>query len=84
MNKKLTPIADAEIVGQPRTMSFPDAMRMIKEGKSVTRVSWGNKDYCLLKDGWLTIFTKDQFFVWKVNDGDIEGEDWVITLTCQN
>lgn len=62
-----------------RTMDFPDATRKIIDGKSVKRVEWGNKDYCLLKDGWLTIFTKGEFHIWKVNDGDMEGNDWIVT-----
>jgi len=50
----------------------------IIEGKKVARIVWGNKDYCLLKDGWLTIFTKDKLHTWSVNDGDMEGNDWVV------
>lgn len=72
----LNPVNEIKTGGGARTMDWPDAMRKIKEGKMVKRISWGNKDYCLLKDGWLSIFTNDKFFIWKVNDGDIEGQDW--------
>jgi len=72
----LTPIVDAEVV--PMTMSFPDAIKKIMDGKRVTRISWANKDYGCLKDGWLTIFTKGDFFTWKVNAGDLEGNDWIV------
>jgi hypothetical protein len=84
---KMDNIQEAEIVpmtplpktqSKALTMSFPDAMKKIIEGKMVTRVSWGNKDYCLLKDGWLTIFTKGNFYTWQVNDGDMEGQDWIV------
>ena len=74
--RDLTPVVDAEVV--PMTMNFVDAIKKIIEGKKVTRISWGNKDYCLLRDGWLEIYTKGDFHVWKVNDGDIEGEDWTV------
>lgn len=63
---------------KPQTMDFYDALKRISEGKSVTRISWANKDYCFMKDGWLTIFTKNSFHTWSVNDGDMEGQDWVI------
>lgn len=71
-------------VGESITMSFIDAMKKIIEGDKVTRISWGNNDYCLMKDGWLKIFIKSekdteaQFHNWSINDGDIEGEDWIV------
>lgn len=73
--KALTP--EPKVAGKAMTMDFPNAMREIIAGNKVTRLSWENTDYCLLKDGWLEIFT-DDFHVWKVNDGDIEGQDWVV------
>lgn len=65
-------------VSKPLTMNFPEAMRKILNGEKVERVSWGGSDYCLLKDGWLTIFTKGEFHTWSINDGDMEGNDWVV------
>lgn len=79
MNDNLTPTVD-----QQSTMSFPDAMRAVIDGKRVARIAWGNADYCLLKDGWLTVFHKKtgeelpRFHSWLVNDGDMEGTDWII------
>ncbi len=65
--------------GQSITMSFPDAIREIIAGNKVKRLSWeAENDYGLLKDGWLTIYTKGVFHSWLVNDGDLEGEDWVV------
>ena len=64
--------------GESLTMDFIDAMRKIKEGMKVTRISWDNTDYCLMKDGWLTIYTKNAFHTWSVNDGDMEGQDWIV------
>ena len=62
----------------PMTMNFPDAIKKIMEGKRVARISWANQDYGVLKDGWLTIFTKGEFHTWTVNDGDMNGEDWTV------
>jgi hypothetical protein len=75
MSGDLTPIIeDNEIT----TMSFFDALKKIQEGKRVARASWGNRDYCLLKDGYLSIFTRDNVHRWLINDGDMEGQDWII------
>ncbi len=73
----LTPLPRKQ--GESITMSFPDAIAKIIEGKKVARVSWGNDDYGLLKDGWLTIYTKGAFHTWSVSDGDmIDAEDWFV------
>ncbi len=74
----LTPIPRKQ--GESITMSFPDAIREVIKGKKVRRMSWETQsDHCLLKDGWLSIHTKGQFHRWLVNDGDIEGFDWIVT-----
>lgn len=88
MDTNLTPVVEdvtvAEILhpqfggGGARTMSFFDAMRKIKDGDKVTRISWNNDDYCFLKDGWLSIFTAKDFHTWTINDGDMDGEDWIL------
>ncbi len=71
----LAPVAPIEVV----TMSFPDAIQEIINGNRVARISWRPaKDYGLFKDDWLTVFTKDNFSVWKVNGGDLLGQDWAI------
>ena len=75
----LTPIARKQ--GQSLTMDFPDAMKEIIKGNKVRRLEWSDQsDHCLLKDGWLSIYINGKFHVWKVNDGDMEGNDWVVVL----
>ena len=74
--KTLTPLPRKQ--GESITMGFVDAMREIIGGKRVARISWGNTDYCLMKDGWISIYTKGAFHAWKINDGDISGEDWFV------
>jgi hypothetical protein len=85
MTDNLTPVMDADPIDdigvpspQPKTMDFPEAMRQVLDGKKVSRVSWGNKDYGFLKDEWLSIFTKDSFHTWLVSLGDMEAEDWIV------
>ena len=80
MSGKLTPV---RIPGQSITMSFPDAIKEVINGKSITRIAWGNKDFCLVKDGWLAIFTKGKFHTWSVNDGDPEANDWIVKEEMQ-
>lgn len=70
----LTPIPQSKAM----TMNFPDAIKKIMQGKRVTRISWANKDYCLVKNGWLTINTKGRFHTWLVSEGDLDGNDWII------
>lgn len=72
----LTPLP--KVAGVAMTMSFPEAMREIILGNKVARLEWQNADYGLLKDGWLSIFTRGSFHTWSVSDGDMEGQDWVI------
>lgn len=76
----LTPTLTPEprVENKAVTMSFLAAMQEIINGQKVTRMSWSNGDYCLLKDGWLTIFTKGAFHTWSISDGDMEGQDWII------
>ena len=76
-SKALTPIPRK--VGQSITMSFPDAMREILNGKKVRRMEWENEEeHCLLKDGWLSIYINGAMHVWKISDGDVEGNDWIV------
>lgn len=73
----LTPIPRE--VGESITMSFPDAMREVLNGQKIRRLSWETQsDHGLLKDGWLSIFTKGGFHTWSVSDGDMEGQDWIV------
>lgn len=65
--------------GKSITMDFPDAIKEVISGKKIRRLSWETEsDHGLLKDGWLTIYTKGAFHTWSVNDGDLEGNDWIV------
>lgn len=87
MDEKLTPPAN-NVVKQPQQvlMTLPQAMDEIKKGKRVARVGWENPDYCILTNGWVSIFTIKEgetvrkLHTWSINDGDIESEDWVVVL----
>lgn len=65
--------------GTARLMDFPDAMKEIMLGHTISRHSWeSNEEYCLMRNGILSIHTKGQFHSWLVSDGDMNGMDWVV------
>ena len=69
---------DAKIV-KPISMSFPDAMGEIVNGKKITRVEWNDtQEYGMLKDGFLLIHTKGQDHRWIVSEADMVAIDWVV------
>ena len=82
MNKKISSKVLTPVVQKEKgavTMSFPDAMYEVLRGNKVTRVSWGSEnEYGILKNGWLSIFTRGQMYTWTVSEADIEGNDWVV------
>lgn len=58
-------------------MSLPDALKEVVAGKSITRISWMNNDWCELRDGWLMIRREGKWHTWLINDGDLMADDWV-------
>ena len=73
----LTPTM-ADLIPKSINMTFPTAMKEIKNGKKIRRIEWPAEDYGVLANGWLSIFTKGSLHTWKVNDGDIEASGWII------
>ena len=75
MDPSMTPT----VVNKSETMTFPEAIKKVIEGKRIARIAWSpDPDYGLLRDSWLTIFIKGEFHVWKVNDGDLMADDWIV------
>lgn len=74
MEDSLTPLP----TGKSVTMGFIDALKRVIDGQCITRISWGNRDYCLMRDSFLCIYTNGDFHTWSINDGDMEGNDWCI------
>ena len=76
MNDK---VSDINAVMQRETFDFGEAMRRVGLGAKIRRLEW--KDvmvYGVLKDGRLSIFIGGKIKDWIVNDGDINGVDWVV------
>jgi len=90
MDEKVVPINNAPVALTPltpqapvkaKTMTFPEAVQEIILGKKVARLSWSPaKDYGFLSDDYLTIFTRNNFHTWKVNESDMRGDDWVVVI----
>lgn len=82
MNKDMSPVAtplEGEIVDSVKIqMDFFDALKMLADGKKITRLSWNDENvYGFLERGEVCIM-KDGLHTWVINDGDLTGEDWVI------
>lgn len=60
------------------TMDFPSAIREIKNGKKVRRITWPEEDYGVFEDGWLKVFTDKKLSRWLINEGDMNAEDWIV------
>jgi len=64
------------------TMTFEEALQLVKVGKKITKLEWNDKrSYCLLADGILQLHKSgeaaDILHPWIINDGDLAGTDWV-------
>jgi hypothetical protein len=61
-------------------LNFPEAIKAIMSGKSVTRKEWGNADiFIFLGDGFLMIQKEDgTTHRLIVSEGDMLGIDWYI------
>lgn len=62
-----------------KVIDFSEALKIILDGKKVTKVSWGNKDeYFFLKNGLITIHKPDGVdYNFIISDVDITGLDFV-------
>ena len=69
---------------RPTDLDFPNALREVIMGKSITKREWNNDDiYGALINGFLLIHKPGEGFnAWIISDGDLLGEDW-ITLYSQ-
>jgi hypothetical protein len=65
--------ADEPVIG----LGFAEAIGKLIQGDKIRRMEWKDDSYGLLKDGFLTIYTKGNFHQWIVSDGDLLSEDWV-------
>ena len=75
----MSEVTDINQVMQRQTLTFAEAIRKVSDGEKIRRLEWKDADvYGVLKDGRLSIFIDGKMNDWIVNDGDINGEDWVV------
>ena len=61
------------------TVTFPDAMQAVTEGKKIRRMEWEDKEeHGILKDSFLMIFRGGKYHNWIVSEGDMLAIDWMI------
>ena len=59
-------------------LNFAQAIQVVLDGGSVTKVEWQNADeYFYMKDGFLTLHTKGKDHTYSLRDVDLQGEDFV-------
>lgn len=65
--------------GVRKSMSFPEAIQALMNGKMVRRLDWADgNEYCLLQENFLRIHRNSKFHNWIVSEGDMLAIDWVI------
>jgi hypothetical protein len=75
----LTPMPEVKLNKVEVTgMTFPQAIQKVIDGKKIARKEWENTDYCFLNGEWLSIHRNGNDYIWKVNDGDLNGNDWFV------
>lgn len=63
-----------------KTFTFPEIILEVLKGKKIARKLWleQQNSYGLLVESELKLFINNELRVWSINDGDLEGTDWVV------
>lgn len=76
------PIKNTEVVPTtPSTLSFPEAIQEVIDGKKITRLEWKDAGtYGFLNGDILSLHknSDEKNYQWIVSDGDLMGKDWVL------
>ena len=58
---------------------FPTAIKMVTEGKKISRDEWKNpKIYGVLKNEMLVLCKEDRDHSWIISTGDLTSKDWFV------
>ena len=61
------------------TLTFPQAIEAIIDGKKATRKEWEDiESYGIMKDGFLIIHRDGKDFQWLVSESDMVAKDYII------
>ena len=58
--------------------NFYEALRLMTEGKRMTKLEWNNSDYGFFKAEILHIHRDGQDHRWMISEADVLGEDYLI------
>ena len=77
------PNTNGTLVTPQAEMTFYEALKLIADGKRITKLEWDDKrTYGLLKEGMLQIHksgeAEETTHPWIINDGDLNGDDFVV------
>lgn len=73
-------IIDGEVaIPKGETMTFDKAIAEVIKGNKIHKLEWKDLQYWgELRDGMLQLHKPDgAYYVWTLNDGDLQGSDWV-------
>jgi hypothetical protein len=68
------------IQSKPVYLTFPEAIKAVILGKRINKLEWNDKSiYGFLgTDGHLKINLPEKLSDWILNDGDLNGIDWIV------
>lgn len=77
------PVATSPVIREAmvtqEVVGFSEAINLIMAGKKVNRLSWPDQSvYCFMQAEVLHLKNEQGVHVWKVSQGDILGNDWVV------
>lgn len=75
-----SPTASSRKLEVKTLLNFYDALREVMDGKKITKEEWNNPEYYgVLDNTFLKLHKPDgKLYSWILNDGDINGTDYVI------
>lgn len=64
---------------EPSLIDFPSALRLVLEGKKVSKKDWGSsEEYFFLKDEYLIIHTGGEDHAYTIREVDLKGKDYFV------
>ena len=64
---------------EPTLIDFPSALRLVLDGKKVSKKDWGStEEYFYLKEEWLILHTGGEEHTYQIRDVDLKGKDYFV------
>lgn len=63
----------------PLTYLFIDAFKELLNGRRIRRLAWVEPgEFCMMLDGWVSIYRFGKYHHWEISQGDIDADDWIV------